>query len=207
MSNIDINEQVKEIKRSFRLMMNGVTASSMREKGVNYSLNWGASLSMLKEKASEIGRNGELANALWKENVRECKILATMIMPPEEMTPEAVDEWMQQVSTQEIAELSSFNLLQHVACASSKSLLWIESEAEFYRLCGYNVLSRLFKKGTCFSDEEANRYFKSLTVALTGDSFMVKKAAILSAQHFADFSDDKETQIKKALEQLNLELF
>ena len=188
-------------------MMNGVTASSMREKGVNYSLNWGASLSMLKEKAKEIGYNGELANALWKENVRECKILATMIMPPEEMAPEAVDEWMQEVTTQEIAELSSFNLLQHVACASSKSLSWIESEAELYQLCGYNVLSRMFMKGICFSDEESSRYFKSLTFALTGDSFMVKKAAILSAQHFADLSDANETQIKKALEQLNLELF
>lgn len=32
---------VKEIKRSFRLLMNGVTAQSMRDKGMNYHINWG----------------------------------------------------------------------------------------------------------------------------------------------------------------------
>ena len=38
----DINEQLKEIKRSFRLMMNGVAAQSMRDKGLDYHGNWGA---------------------------------------------------------------------------------------------------------------------------------------------------------------------
>ena len=82
---LSINEQLKEIKRSFRLMMNGVAAQSMRDKGLDYHVNWGASVPMLKAKAKEIGKNRDLAIALWKEDVRECKILATMIMPAEEM--------------------------------------------------------------------------------------------------------------------------
>ena len=82
---MNINEQVKEIKQSFRLMMDGTIAQSMRDKGVNYHLNWGATLPRLQEKAAEIGKNYDLAIALWKENVRECKILATMIMPPNEV--------------------------------------------------------------------------------------------------------------------------
>lgn len=32
---------VKEIKQSFRLLMNGVTAQSMRDKGMDYHINWG----------------------------------------------------------------------------------------------------------------------------------------------------------------------
>ena len=43
----DTNEQLKEIKRSFRLMMNGVAAQSMRDKGLDYHVNWGASVPML----------------------------------------------------------------------------------------------------------------------------------------------------------------
>lgn len=42
--NHDINETVKEIKRSFRLLMNGVASQSMREKGASYFVNWGCSL-------------------------------------------------------------------------------------------------------------------------------------------------------------------
>ena len=48
---LSINEQLKEIKRSFRLMMNGVAAQSMRDKGLDYHVNWGASVPMLKAKA------------------------------------------------------------------------------------------------------------------------------------------------------------
>ena len=78
---MDLNQQIKEIKQSFRLMMDGMVAASMRNKGVDYKLNWGATLPRLKAKADEIGQNYDLAIALWKENVRECKILATMLMP------------------------------------------------------------------------------------------------------------------------------
>ena len=46
-------EQLKDIKRSFRLIMDGAVAQSMREKGVNYHLNWGANILFLKEKAEK----------------------------------------------------------------------------------------------------------------------------------------------------------
>ena len=101
---MEIEQQVKEIKQSFRLMMDGSIAQSMRNKGVDYKLNWGATLPRLKEKAHEIGKNYDLAIALWKENVRECKILATMVMPADEVLPEVIDIWMEQTPTSEIAE-------------------------------------------------------------------------------------------------------
>ena len=41
---MDINSQVKDIKQSFRQMMDGAIAKSMRDKGVDYKLNWGATL-------------------------------------------------------------------------------------------------------------------------------------------------------------------
>ena len=56
----DVRDKVKEIKQSFRLMMDGVVAQSMREKGVNYHLNWGATLPRLKAKAEEL--KAEYAN-------------------------------------------------------------------------------------------------------------------------------------------------
>ena len=93
-NNKAIDEQLKEVKRSFKLMMNGMAAQSMRAKGLDYHVNWGVSLPSLRGKAKEIGKNYGLALALWKEDVRECKILATMTMPPDVILPEVVDIWM-----------------------------------------------------------------------------------------------------------------
>ena len=135
-----IQEQVKEIKQSFRLMMDGAVAQSMRDKGLNYHLNWGATLPRLREKADEIGKNYDLAIALWKENVRECKILATMIMPADEMLPEVVDIWMEQIPSQEMAEQVAFNLWQYLPFAPEKAYQWMASEKEYDQLCGFHVL-------------------------------------------------------------------
>ena len=49
MENTAIREKVKEIKQSFRLMMDGAVAKSMRDKGLNYKLNWGATLPRLRQ--------------------------------------------------------------------------------------------------------------------------------------------------------------
>ena len=53
-------------------MMDGKVAQSMRDKGLDYHLNWGATLPRLREKADMIGNDYDLAIALWKENIREC---------------------------------------------------------------------------------------------------------------------------------------
>ena len=110
-----IHEKLKRIKQSFRPLMNGVVAQSMREKGLNYHLNWGVTLTDLQKMAEEYGKDYELAVELWKENIRECKILATLIMPAEQMFPELVDLWMEQTDTTEIAEQACFNLYQQCA--------------------------------------------------------------------------------------------
>ena len=81
---MDTAEKLRQIKQSFRLRMNGSTSRSMREKGVDYHINWGVSLPDLKQMAKEYGKDYDLAIALWKEDIRECKILATMIMPAEQ---------------------------------------------------------------------------------------------------------------------------
>ena len=144
---MDLNQQIKEIKQSFRLMMDGMVAASMRNKGVDYKLNWGATLPRLRDKAEEYGKNYDLAIALWKENVRECKLLATMIMPADEVLPEVIDIWMEQIETQEIAEQAAFNLFQYLPFAADKAYTWIASDKELYQLCGFHILSRLFMIG------------------------------------------------------------
>ena len=83
----ETSEKIKAIKQSFRFFMDGAVAQSMRNKGVNYHINWGIPVTRLKEMAAPYGKDYDLAIELWKENIRECKILATLIMPVEQMIP------------------------------------------------------------------------------------------------------------------------
>ena len=217
-----IDEQVKEIKQSFRQMMDGVVAKSMRDKGVNYHLNWGATLPRLKAMAEEITNTQhpspnpqhpspnpqyQLAIALWKENVRECKILATMIMPADEMLPEVCDIWMEQMPTQEIAEQAAFNLWQHLPYAPEKAYQWIASDKELYQLCGFHVLTRIFMRGQEPNERGINEMLDQALAALQGPYLSVRKAALQTVQRFAELGLVYERMAKSALKTINLELF
>ena len=204
-SDMDIQQQVKEIKQSFRQMMDGVVAKSMRDKGLDYKLNWGATLPRLKEKAVEIGKNYDLAIALWKENVRECKILATMIMPSDEVLSEVIDIWMEQITSQEIAEQAAFNLFQYLPFAADKAYTWMASDKELYQLCGFHVLCRLFMNGQEPNERGINEFIDQAIVALQGESIPVRKAAMACIQRFTELGLVYERIAKSALKQANLD--
>ena len=211
-----VPSKVKEIKQSFRLMMDGSVAQSMRDKGLNYHLNWGATLPRLKAKAEELKTSSQepiadsqydLAIALWKENVRECKILATMLMPPEKMLPEVCDIWMEQIPSQEIAEQAAFNLWQHLPYAPEKAYQWIASDQEYYQLCGFHVLSRLFMNGQELNERGINEFIDQALSALQGPYMSVRKAAMQSMQHFAELGLVYERMAKSAVKSINLDFF
>ena len=204
---MDIHDVVKEIKQSFRQMMDGAVAQSMRDKGLNYHLNWGATLPRLKAKAEELGPNYDLAIALWKENVRECKILATMLMPPEKMLPEVCDIWMEQVPSQEIAEQAAFNLWQHLPYAPEKAYQWIACDQEYYQLCGFHVLSRLFMNGQEPNERGINEYIDQALSAIQGPYMSVRKAAMQSMVRFAELGLVYERMAKSAMKSINLDFF
>lgn len=208
-----VEQQVKDIKQSFRLMMDGAVAQSMRDKGDRSGLNWGATIPRLRQKADEMARNSQpsilyaLSIALWKEHVRECKLLATMLMPPEQMLPEVCDIWMEQIPSQEVAEQLAFNLWQHLPYAPQKAYQWIASEKEYDQLCGFHVLSRLFMNGQEPNERGINEYLDQLLPALQGPYLSVRKAAMQSVVRFAELGLVYERMAKSVLKSANLELF
>ena len=183
---MNTQEKIKEIKQSFRQMMDGSVAQSMREKGVDYHLNWGATLPRLQEMANEIGKDYDLAIALWKENVRECKILATMIMPAEQILPEVVDIWVEQTNTLEIAEQATFNLYQHLPYAAEKAYQWLASPDDITQICGYHVLTRLFMRQQEPNERGINEFIDQALAALQSPSLPLRKAAMQSVIRFSE---------------------
>ena len=125
--------------------MNGVAAQSMREKGLDYKINWGISQIELRRMASQYDKNTELAEALWRENIRECKILATLLMPTETMTIEMAEEWARGIDSVELAEITALNLFQYVNGAETVTGWLLQNENANLRICGYNLLCRLVK--------------------------------------------------------------
>jgi hypothetical protein len=87
-------------------------------------------------------------------------------MPADEILPEVVDIWQEQIPSQEIAEQLAFNLYQHLPFAAEKAYQWIASDKEYDQLCGFHVLSRLFMNGQEPNERGINEFLDQALAAL-----------------------------------------
>ena len=197
--NEETHQKLMKIKRSFRLLMSGPTSQSMTQKGLGYKINWGVPFIELKKMALEYGKDYELAIELWKEDIRECKILATLIMPAEKMLPEITDIWMDQVKSQEMAEMLAFNLLQYVDYAPAIAYEWIATDKTLYEIAGFQLLARLFANGQEANERGINEFLDQAAVALQGDNMGIKHAAANCVLRFADLGEEYEKIARAAL--------
>ena len=197
-------ELLTKIKRSFRQMMNGVASHSMREKGLDYHLNWGVSFIDLKKMAEEYEKDLHLAIALWKENIRECKILATLLMPPEEMTADLAELWMEQTDSQEIAEMLAFNLFQYVEEAPEWAFKWIASGEIYRQITGYAILSRLLMNGRTPDVRGIHELIDQALTALDEEAMPVRHAAYTCLQRLSQVDDTFLTIVNAAVKHKGL---
>ncbi len=103
--NQSLDDQLREIKRRLRAAMNGVLSGTMRKNGVDYRVNFGVDQPRLAEIATEIPHTYELAAALWKEDIRELRLLAIMTMPQSDFDEELAMLWMEQLRYAEEAQV------------------------------------------------------------------------------------------------------
>ena len=203
----EIHEQIKQIKRSFRSAMNGPVSQSMRDKGTLYKLNWGVALPKLREMAQQYTPSYELAIELWKEPIRECKLMALMLMPPEDMPMEVVDIWMEQTHTQELAEVAAVQLYQHLSYAPLLAFKWMASADALPQITAYTLLGRLFMKGMEPNERGINEFLDQAITALQSSHAGVQHAASNCLCRFAELGQIYAQIMERALKMHGLAAF
>lgn len=199
---MDVHETIKEIKGQFRLYMNGIASQSMREKGLGYKLNFGIELPRLKEIAARYEKNHEVAQTLWKENIRECKILAGMLQPVETFYPEIADIWIEDMHYPEIAELTCMNLFQYLPYASEKAFEWMADEREYFQLCGFMLMAKLLMNGNKLNERSEAEFLDQAIVTLESEGGLSQKAAATALKKFAVQSKENGKKVNRLLSPL-----
>lgn len=198
---MNIQEQIKDIKGQLRLFMNGVVSASMRKSGLEYKLNFGVELPRIKEIAKGIeSPSVGLAEALWVENIRECKILATLLYPRDEFNEETTRTWVSQTSNIEIARLLSMNLLQHLAFIRPFCFSWIASSEEMTAIIGYLTITRLLRRGESMDERAAEEFTnQAIAAAISGD-FQLREVAIQALKAYMEQSTQNKNRLLALIE-------
>ncbi|MGE0076865.1 MAG: DNA alkylation repair protein [Bacteroidales bacterium] len=135
-------EKALEIKASIRHHMNGETSDNMRREGILYKVNYGVSIPELKQIAKPYQNDHDLAMELYKEEIRECKIIASLIDDPTLVTGEQIDDWSNEFDNSEIVEQVCGNLIWKSEYALSRSIEWCLSGDEFLQKGGLIIIAR-----------------------------------------------------------------
>ena len=177
--------------------MNGVISTSMRQKGMNYKLIFGVPIPEIKHIAAAHEPDAELARALWKEDVREMKILATLLFPAGSMTQEEALAWMREIPYPEIAEQCCNNLFPTVEQPDQLALKFLaDKKSPFGRMCGFLLWAQLFKKNLAVEKSRVEAFLAESTCTMhpdveagaTASSWQEKQAAVQALKFFGRLS-------------------
>ena len=197
-----VSEMLRHIKRSLRGVMNGPVSQSMREKGLTYKVNFGVELPRLRQMAEEWPHSYDLAAALWKEDIRECRLLAAMLMPAEAFEADLAELWVEQMRFVEEAECTVFHLFARLPYASAKAFAWIARDEQMFRLVGWLLLGRLFAAGAVPSDRDADEMIDQAIAELPQTGSPVARAAYKALMHYAGTGDEAARRVDSALDSL-----
>lgn len=126
----DNTKQMIALLGAMRKQMNGAVADAMRYYGADYGLNYGVSLPTVREIARREGTNHELAQYLYKQQVRELRLAALHIADAKQISPTDIDSWAEGVINSEVAEEMAFALLRYVESLPEIFDRWTSGENE-----------------------------------------------------------------------------
>lgn len=95
---------------------NGIVADTLRSAGMNcYNVIFGLNVPQLAHIAGTLEPDKALASRLWADKgVRESRLLAAYLFPHEEISRTEAEGLIQEVQTQEEADMLVFRLLRHL---------------------------------------------------------------------------------------------
>jgi len=176
MNTMVLQTEVKNIIDQLKESGNQANRAGMARYGINVENAFGVSVSQIREMAKKIGKNHELAVALWETAFHEARMLACILDDPKELTEEQMEHWISDFNSWDICDQCCSNLFRKSHLAYKKILEWIKHDETFVRRAGFVLIATLAVHDKKAVDDQFVAYFPLITEMATDERNMVKKA-------------------------------
>ena len=173
------NMNVEEILQKLRSMRNekGIEAAKRFRIVTKYEI-LGISRTELRRIAKGVGKDTRLALELWKTNILEAKILATLIADPKEFKKEYAYEWVKDIDNWDLCDQFVLNLLWKTEYAFEIVKEFCKSKDEFTKRAGLALIAKLAMSRKDISAEKFLEFLPFIEESLKDKRKYVKKAAV-----------------------------
>ena len=137
---------------------------------------FGVSMANIQVLAKRLGRDHELALALWETGVYEARMLTSFVDEPERVTAAQMDRWVEEFDNWGICDTLCFNLFDRTAHAWGKVKKWSRRPDEFVKRTAFALLWSLSVHDKQATDQRFLDGLRLIEDAAGDERHLVKKA-------------------------------
>ena len=168
--------RLNEILEKLKSLSNPTAIEGMAKFGITPKKTYGVSIPVLRKMAKEIGKDHKLALQLWDIDIRETRILASMIDEPDLVTEEQMEKWVRDFDCWEVCDQVCQNLFTYTKFAYKKAVEWSKRDEEFIKRAGFALMAWLAFKDKGADDVKFEKFLSVIKKESTDDRNYVKKA-------------------------------
>lgn len=202
LSNPKLDKQISDIKQKMMLSMNGIVTEQMEKNGIIYNTNYGVSIPRIKEIAKEIEPSMDLADRLWMIDIRETKILSTLLQPIDGFTLEKSISRIEQINQVELVEQICMNLLCKLPYAVELSFQCIDSDNLWMQITGFTISARIYSQ---FTPQEAIKFIDKALILANTEEFLLYKTIAVSLTRLCRKDSTVTDYLLQSINQFSIE--
>lgn len=147
----------------------------MARYGIVADKVFGVSVSSLRQLGTRLGRNHELAAALWETGWYEARLLTSFVDEPARVTAAQMDRWARDFENWAICDTVCFHLFDRTPHAWRKVEQWSRRRDEFVKRAAFALLASLALHDKQAADQPFVRSLRLVERAATDERNFVKK--------------------------------
>jgi len=169
-------QRVREVlgwleRRGSRRNRDGMARYAIRAPKV-----FGVSMATMHGLAKRLGRDHDLALALWKTGWYEARILTAFVDDPARVSPAQMDRWVRDFDNWAICDTICFHLFDKTPHAWGKVSQWSRRREEFVKRAAFALIASLAVHDKKCPDAPFAKSLGVITRAAADDRNFVKKA-------------------------------
>jgi 3-methyladenine DNA glycosylase AlkD len=169
-------ERLQEVLNRLKDKARPDQLEGMSRYGISPDQRLGLSMPDMRKIAKEVGRDHELALALWKTGIQDAMIVASMVGDPDKLTEEQMEEWVKDINSWDVCDQLCMNLFEKTPLVWKKISDWSDRPEEFVKRAAYSLIACLAWHDKQVGDERFIALFPVLKHGATDERNYVKKA-------------------------------
>lgn len=166
---------VESIIRTLKRLGTKKTRDGMARYAITSDKAFGVTVGQLRQLGKRLGKNHDLALALWDTGWYEARMLAGFVGEPDRVTPALMDRWCRDFDNWAICDHTCFHLFDRTSHAFRKVEQWAKRRNEFEKRAAFALLASLGVHDKHATDDAFARCLPLIEAAATDDRNFVKK--------------------------------